>query len=49
MKVTEDVEGYGRKIVGLVSGFRSVYPCLRNPDKFTESEVVRKVYQYIEQ
>jgi hypothetical protein len=46
---SDHVEKFSRKILGLVSGFRSVYPSLRNPDKFTEIEVIRTIYRYIEE
>lgn len=41
-----DVVVLGRKIIGLVSGFRSVYPTFRNADRFTDCRVLKAVYDY---
>lgn len=43
-----EVERYGRKIIGLMSGFRSVFPNFRNPEKFCESGVLDRINQFIE-
>ena len=44
----DDLLEIGRKIIGLVSGFRSVYPNFRNADRFTDHNVVKLVSRFIE-
>ena len=39
----------GRKIIGLVSGFRSVYPNFKNADRFTDYEVIKAVYNFVDE
>ena len=43
-----DVHEYGRKVLNLVRGFKSVHPNIKNADRFTDSEVIQRVTSFIE-
>jgi hypothetical protein len=43
-----DVLDCGRKVMGLMRGFKSVHQNLKNAERFTDSEVVDRVASFIE-